>query len=272
LALLSPAASPPGAPALQWLLSGFVLLVVGLAALTINRRHGKLESPQGTVRALLYALVYGLCAACFARVLQSAMLGTEQSPWLLALGDVIFVTLGVFVWVMVIAENRPLAAIGFRGAQPGRLLLSLLMGFGAVAFFASGPWLAILRGQVHVTTDRLVWALLFASVGSALPEEILFRGYLMGSLNGRVRRWSRVVIPALAFTAVRALRYVPGPELSTSAWVLYLAGVVLPLGLWWGLMREIAGGSLWPSLASHFLLEFVNAIAGASPAHSALNS
>jgi membrane protease YdiL (CAAX protease family) len=272
VAFLSLVPQPPGAPSLNWLVGGFVLLVVGLAALTINRRHGKLESPQGTTRALLYALVYGLCAACFSRVLEGALLGRESSPWLLALGDVIFVTLGVFVWVMVIAEDRPLAAVGFRGARPGRLLLALLMGFGAAAFYASGPWLALIQGRIHVTPDTLVWALLFASVGSALPEEILFRGYLMGSLNGRVARWARVALPALAFTAVRALRYLPGPDLSLSGWVLYLAGVVLPLGLWWGLMRDLAGGSLWPSLASHFLLEFVNAIAGASPAHAALSS
>jgi hypothetical protein len=41
--------------------------------------------------------------------------------------------------------------------------------------------------------------------------------------------------------------------------------MALPLGLWWGLMRDLAGGSIWPSLASHFLLEFGSTLASASP-------
>jgi membrane protease YdiL (CAAX protease family) len=268
LALLSAPFFPAADPPLGWLVGGFVLLAIGLAALTMNRRHGRLESAQGTSRALLYALVYGLCAACFARVIGPALLVTERSPWLLALGDVIFVTLGVFVWVMVLAENRPFAAFGFKGAPAGRLLPALLLGVGAAALWAGGPWLEVLRGRVRFGHDELVFATLFASVGSALPEEILFRGYLMSSLDGRFRRWTRVAVPALAFTVVRSLRYLPGPDLSPAAWIFYVAAVVFPLGLWWGLLRDLAGGSLWPCLVSHFLLEFVSALAGTSPALS----
>lgn len=255
-----------GAPPLGWLVAGFVLLAIGLAALTINRRHGPLDSAQGTLRTALYALVYGLCAACFTRVLAPALLGGVRSPWLLALGDVTSVTLALFVWVMVLAENRPLGAFGFRRAPAGRLLPTLLMGVGATVLYATTPYRMIFQGQVAIGPDVLVFAFLWASLGSALPEEILFRGYLMGSLDHRVRRWTRVIVPALAFTAVRSLRYLPGGELSSSDWLFYVAGVVFPLGLWWGLMRELAGGSLWPSLVSHFLLEFVNVLAGTSPA------
>lgn len=263
-----PMVAPPsvGAPHLGWLVGGFVLLVIGLAALTVNRRHGPLESRQGTVRAALYALVFTLCAACFTRVLGPALAGGERNPLLLALGDVIFVTLGVFAWVMVLVENRPLGTLGFRGAPAGRMLLAVLMGIGAAAMFAFAPWMALLRGTAPVNPDSLVFALLFASVGSALPEEIVFRGYLQGSLNGRFRRWARIVIPALAFTVMRGVRYAPGPDLPVETWLGQLATVVFPLGLWWGLMRDLAGGSLWPSLISHFLLEFVTVSAGASPA------
>lgn len=260
--------SVPGsaAPPLGWLVAGFVLLAIGLAALTVNRRHGPLQSARGTLRATLYALVYGLCAACFARVLSPALLGEVRSPWLLALGDVISVTLGLFVWVMVLAENRPLSAFGFRRVPAGRLVPALLMGIGAAVLYAIGPWRMLVEGQVRTGPDVMVFAFLWALIGSALPEEILFRGYLAGSLTGRFDRWIRIAAPALAFTAVRALRYLPGSELALSDWLFYVAGVVFPLGLWWGLMRRLAGGSLWPSLLSHFLLEFVNALAGTSPA------
>jgi len=263
----TPAGLPPApGPLLGWLLAGFVLVAGGLALLNARRRHGPLESPEGSRRALLYALVYGLTAACFARVIAPALLGHDRNPWLLALGDVMFVTLGVFVWVMVLAENRPLSQVGFRGVPAGRLLLTLLMGVGAALLYAIVPYRALVSGTVHVTPDALVFSFLFATVGSAIPDEILFRGYLMASLDGRTRRWSRVAGPALAFTAVRALRYLPGPGFGVADWLFYVAGVVFPLGLWWGLMRDLARGSLWPSLVSHALLEFVTALASASPA------
>jgi membrane protease YdiL (CAAX protease family) len=246
--------------------AGFVILAVGLATLTVNRRHGRLDSPQGTWRSVLYIVIYGLCAGCFARVLSGALLGSVRSPWLLALGDVISVTLALFVWVMVLAENRGLGTIGFRGVAAGRLLLTLLMGVGATFFYAGGPWKTLLEGRAQLGPDTMVFALLWAALGSALPEEILFRGYLAGSLDGRLDRWSRVILPAVAFTLVRGVRYLPGSELALSDWLYYVAGVVFPLGLWWGLMRDLARGSLWPSLVSHFLLEFVTVLAGTSPA------
>jgi membrane protease YdiL (CAAX protease family) len=46
--------------------------------------------------------------------------------------------------------------------------------------------------------------------------------------------------------------------------MIYIFGVALPLGLWWGLMRELSGGSLWPSLVSHFFMEFGTSLANTS--------
>jgi membrane protease YdiL (CAAX protease family) len=247
---------PASHPLLGYLVAGFALLVLGLVVLTIGRRRrAPLSSPASTGRALLYALVYGLCSACFMRVVGDALDGRVQSPWLFALGDVMFVTLGLFVWVMLLAEDRPNAALGFRGAPAGRMVLLSIMALGAVALYAPGPWRSLLSGQVRVTADSLVFATLFAAVASAFPEETLFRGYLMATLDGRATRWARVALPALAFTAVRALRFDPVNDTAVE-WLVYLAGVVFPLGLWWGLMRDLAGGSLWPGLISHFLLEF----------------
>lgn len=264
VALLAPATGPN----LGWMLAGFALLVAGLAVLTAGRRHGPLESAEGTRRALLYALVYALVAACFTRVIAEALVGYERSPWLLAVGDLMFVTLGIFVWVMALAEGRAPSAVGFRMCKLQRMGICLGMGLGAVVIFALSPWLAILSGKVRPGPDAFVFALLFATIGSALPEEVLFRGYLMTSLNGRVKRWARVALPALAFTASRSLRYWPGVALSWDDWAFYVLGVAFPLGLWWGLMRDLAGGSLWPGLMSHVLLEFGTALASASPVAS----
>ena len=170
-----------------------------------------------------------------------------------------------FAWVMLLAEGHPLGAIGLRRIPAGRLFLTLVMGAGAAAVYSFGPYRAVVTYQVHTTPDTLVFGLLWAVAGSALPEEFLFRGYLMSSMDRRVSQWARVVLPALAFAAVRALRFLPGPHLTTVDWLGYVFGVALPLGLWWGMMREMAGGVIWPCLLSHILLEFGPALAGTRP-------
>ena len=221
-----------------------------------------------TQRAPALRLVYGLCASCFMRVVGPALLGAESSPWLLALGDVLFVTLGFFVWVMVLAEDRPISDFGFRSVRWAPFLLTSLMGLGAAAVYALGPYRALLSGNVTVTADSLVFSLLYASVGSAIPDEMLFRGYLMGSLDGRTKRWARVALPAVGFTLVRSFRYAPWTGLSTADWLIYVFGAALPLGLWWGLMCELAGGSIWPALMSHFAVEFGTALTSTAPQDS----
>lgn len=256
--------TPANEPLLGSLVSGFVLLVAALAALTVRRGTVPLHSAEGTRRALLYALMYGLCAACFGRVIGAALLGFEKSPWLFALGDVIFVTLALFVWVMVIAEGYKLSDYGFRGLPAARFLLTAMMGVGAVVVYGFDDYRALASGERIISADTLVFSLLFASAGSALPDEMLFRGYLMSTLDRRVSRWARVAIPALMFTLVRSFRFFPGIGVGTDEWIVYIVGVVLPLGLWWGLMRELAGGSLWPSLISHFLLEVGTTLARTS--------
>lgn len=258
---VTPAAPPP----LGALIGGFTVLVIGLAALTVGRRRTGIRGRQATLRAIGYILIYGLSTAAFTRVLQSALLGYERSPWLLALGDVISITLGLFVWVMVLAEGYSLADFGLRRIPAGRLFLTLVMGVGAAVIYSYAPYRAVTTYQVHTTPDTLVFSLFWSVVGSALPEEMLFRGYLMSTLDGRVGQWARIALPALAFAAVRAVRFLPGPDLGVPQWLGYIFGVALPLGLWWGLMRELAGGVIWPCVLSHFLLEFGPTLAGTSP-------
>lgn len=263
---LSPT-GPPGELNLSSLVAGFIILVVGLAALTLRRHRSPLQSPQATRRALGYAIVYTLCVASFARIIGVAMIGLERSPWLLALADVLFVTIGLFIWVMVLAEGHGLSEYGLHRARRERLVIPTLMGLGAVVVYAHVPYTALLTQEIRPSADVLVFALLLATFGSAIPDEILFRGFLQSTLTGRTRRWARVAAPAIVFSAVRAFRYPPG-LLGTTETVSYVVGVALPLGLLWGLMRELSGGSLWPSLISHVLVEFGPAAAGTSPAHT----
>jgi membrane protease YdiL (CAAX protease family) len=262
--LISPGPGGHSEPQLGALVLGFVMLMAGLAALTVRRHRHPLQSPTATRRAVEYGLIYGLCSASFGRVIGGALLGQSQSPWLLALGDVIFVTFGLYVWAMALAEGYSLGDYGFRRTPPARLLLTLIMGIGAVLVFALEPYRALFAKEIVVTPDTLVFALLYATLGTALPAEMLFRGYMMSSLDGRTSLWARVAFPALVFTLTRALRV--GPlGFGSPDWLIYIFGMTLPLGLWWGLMRELSGRVLWPSLISHFLLEFGTTLAGVAP-------
>jgi membrane protease YdiL (CAAX protease family) len=259
--------TPPAAePLLPFLVGGFVLLLIGIAALTIGRTPvPAFNSPQATRRAALYAVVYGAVTACFMRLVEPALLGEELSPWLLALSDVMFVTIGLFTWVMVLAEGHDLTRYGLRGARFPRFMLATVMGLAVLLVHPFDAYRALFSGSRIVTADSLTFALLFALVGSAFPEEMLFRGYLQGSLDGRARTVIRVAVPALAFTVVRSFRFLPGGGLGEEGWVSYVLGTALPLGIWWGIMREVAGGSIWPCLISHFLHEFGTALASSSP-------
>jgi membrane protease YdiL (CAAX protease family) len=262
LAVLAPPDSGPRIPAL---LAGFALLVAGLAVITRRPPAGEIASGGRNIgRAAAFAAVYMGAWLCFSRVIGPALVGSERSPWLLALGDVLFVTTGLFAWLIKLAEQRDWSEYGFRSAPAGRLLTTLLFGAGAAGLFSFGSYARVASGAVTVTTDTLVYALLYASVGVALPEEMLFRGYMQGSLE-RHNRWVRIGVPALAFTLMRAMRHLPGIDLTPDRWLLYVLGVALPLGLWWGLLRDIARGSLWPSLVSSFVIAFGRALAGVPP-------
>ena len=134
-----------------------------------------------------------------------------------------------------------------------------------VGLFAGRHYADLLAGRVLVTGDSLVFAIAFAAVGSALPDEMLFRGYLQGALDTRTSRWVRLAVPALAFASLRGLRHLPGQDLTVEEWLRHLLGVAIPLGLWWGFMRDLARGSLWPTFISNLLLEFGRVLAGAPP-------
>lgn len=250
-------------PPIGTLVAGFAVMAGGLAALTYRRSHSPLRSAAGTWRVLSIIAIYAIVSTWFMRVIAPALLGLETSPWLEALSDVLCVTLGLFVWVTALADRYTPKDYGLHGGSPRRLALATVMGLGAVVVTAFWSYRRIFMGSADLSVDHVVFALTFAVLGSAIPEEFLFRGLLMTSLNGRTSRWFRVAAPALAFTLVRGLRWMPGAEMPVGVWAEWVLGTVLPLGLWWGLMRDLAGGSLWPGLLSHVLIEFGTRLAGA---------
>ena len=254
---------PVHPPPVGALLGGFAAMAAGLAVLTYRRSHVTLRSPAGTRRILAIVAIYAICSAFFMRVIAAAVLGLDRSPWLEALSDVLCVTIGLFVWVVALSERHTARDYGLHGGRVARMGVATAMGLGAVVVCAFWSYRRIFTGHADLGVDHVVFALTFAVLGSAIPEELLFRGLLTTSLNGRTSRWFRLAAPALIFTLVRGLRFLPGHEMPANVWLQWLLGTVLPLGLWWGLMRDLAGGSLWPGLVSHVLIEFGTRLAGA---------
>ena len=124
--------------------------MLGLGILTPHRHsRGPIASPGGTRRAFLYALFYGLCVACFGRILNTAMLGDQASPWLLALGDVMFVTLGLYAWVMVVAEGHSFSDYGLRWGPSARMGIAFIMGIGAALLVGFEPYRLLLTDQSY---------------------------------------------------------------------------------------------------------------------------
>ncbi len=262
---------PAQPPPIGTLIAGFAVMAGGLAALTYRRSRAPLRSAAGTWRVLSILAIYAICSTWFMRVIAPAVMGLERSAWLEALSDVLCVTLGLFVWVTALADRYTAKDFGLHGASPRRLAVATAMGLGAVVVCAFWSYRRVFMGGADLSVDHVVFALTFAVLGSAIPEELLFRGLLMSSLNGRVSRWLRVAAPALAFAAVRGVRWYPGGEMPAGVWLEWVFGMVLPLGLWWGLMRDLAGGSVWPSLLSHVLIEFGTRLAG-SPIYGKIAS
>jgi membrane protease YdiL (CAAX protease family) len=259
-------AAPIAPPPLGYLLAGFLLLVVGLAWLWRTRpRELALRSPQGTRRAIGYGVVFTLTSACFARVANPALAGTEHSPWLLALADVLFATQILFAWILLLVEDLPARDLGLRWAGGRRAGWAWLLCL-AMPIVASLPhYLQLFRGKLPFSTDAAVFAGLFALGASSLPQEIIYRGYLQGSLEGRMALAPRVLLQAVLFAAFHLGRVIPGVDVSWSEFLVLIFGLLIPAGLFWGAMRELAGGSILPVLVSHFLLRLAQAWVTATP-------
>jgi len=234
-------------PMLGSLVGGFALLVVGLAALTMSPSRGRQDPARGTRRALSYAGVYG---TLHGRVLPgppAALLGNERSPWMLALGDVIFVTLrsspGSWCWPKASAD-----LYGLRRVQPGRLVLTMLMGLGAAAVYSLIPYARLLTGRTTRPRRHRV-RIAFCSAGLGVSGGNDLPGYLRGpSASGEPVAGSR----SRPWSSPPSARFDSGQK---EAWVArvdgYILGGLAP-GLWWGLMRELAGARFGPACSRTF--------------------
>ncbi|WP_460945897.1 lysostaphin resistance A-like protein [Okibacterium endophyticum] len=207
-------------------------------------------------------LAVGFAPALLVLIPGAADLFAGSSPWGFALALVLqalvlgIVTVGVWAWMRWV-ERRPIRAAGWRWGP--RSILWLLLGVVVAAgtlvavvglLPSTGPVLdGALLGEQTATPVTVALLIVYyiglAFLQQAIPEELLFRGWLLWRM--RHRPVLAVVVTTLAFTVIHLVSN--GGQQSAWEHVLYLA---LPLGfalLAVGLL--LWTGSLWAAAGVH---------------------
>lgn len=184
------------------------------------------------------------------------LIGADGMLALLILQNLVFI--GVAVVRVRVLRREPLAVLGFSAPQPFRLVL-LGIGLGLLALFLNGivgvlfVSFGIRQNQAALYPlfpgDYAGQALFFlgAAVLAPIGEEVLFRGYLFGSLR-RLARDSRTGI-AVAY-GVSALVFALSHSLAATEGLIGLLVPSFLIGLVfaWGFDRS---GSLVPAIIAH---------------------
>jgi membrane protease YdiL (CAAX protease family) len=184
------------------------------------------------------------------------LIGADGMLVLLLLQNLVFIGVAIVrVWVL---RREPLSVLGFSAPQPLRLAL-FGVGLGVLTLFVSGivgilfVSAGIRQNQAALYPlfpgDYLGQALFFfgAAILAPIGEEVLFRGYLFGSLR-RLAGGSRSGI--IVAYGVSALVFALAHSLAATQGLIGLLVPSFLIGLMfaWGFDRS---GSLVPSIIAH---------------------
>lgn len=152
--------------------------------------------------------------------------------------------------------------------EGGRALLWLALGIGCAAVvvgvgiveqFITGT--AGVERMVLPANELVLGMLSLLAAGFLLqgvPEELLFRGYLQGTLAERLPVGTAVVVSAVSFGALHLVSQGSGDTVSSKLiYVLYAVGMGLSAG---GL--RVLTGSTWAAIGLHGGIHLVNGVSG----------
>lgn len=171
----------------------------------------------------------------------------------------------VIAGVLVVAarrflDRRPLGTLGLsRGRHAVRDLL-----LGALSWLlpaAVGLGVALAAGWLRIDIDAtlagtagvVLLLLVLVLVYEAVPEELIFRGYVYRNLTAATAPWLAVLIQALSFTVFGTTLWVV-----TQGWGVLLERLVLffGMGVVTGCIRLISG-SVWAVVGWHLAFQVV---------------
>ncbi len=165
-------------------------------------------------------------------------------------------------YIFWLERDRPFKAmkittpIDRRGLAIG-LAVSLLYFVLVFTFekFQSGRTLAPL-----LLASPGVWLLTFAQVFfSPISEEIMFRGFVLPQLAGRMEFWKANILQAVLFTAMHWPNWLWVNPNIPQILVISIGILMLALLLGWLLRRS---NSIWPPVAVHIVNNFLAAFLG----------
>jgi membrane protease YdiL (CAAX protease family) len=212
---------------------------------------------------------------------QGGASGLDQDQLLKLLGPdgtftILLVQNAIFVLVPVlrvgVLRREPLAEIGFRAPNPGRLIMlgvgmAVVMYAGSIALSLAFAQFGIEQNQAEqfkkqfslAPGDTFGQALFLIGGGLLAPigEETLFRGYVFNAirLTFSAKRWG-IPLAYLASALVFAVIHFSGATQGAIALIVPIFFIALVLA--WGMHRT---GSLLPGIVAHALFNTVQLIA-----------
>lgn len=185
---------------------------------------------------------------------------TQPLPFLLqALGQVLIALLVPFVWWLVTARKQQgfFGWLGWRRPRPqdARVLAATMAGT-FVFSSALGLWLIPLVAGQNATSQftGLGWAglplvLVYATLGTSVWEESLFRGFLLKRVAARAGFWWGNSVQSVLFGALHMVPFmiIVGPGQGAVVG-LFSASLAFAMGY---INERLAGGSIVPSWCLH---------------------
>lgn len=218
----------------------------------------KPPSPRiGLISRVTLVVVAAVCIWLGIRGLANAVFGPEYSRNSHVFRAVLTsaVVIPFLIFVCRYFDRRPLAGVGLGSIQTG--WRPLAVGAGCYLIPATGGvMLAVLLDWTEITPRGSLSDMFLTVVGlsllvfiyEALPEELIFRGYLYSNLAEEFPRWIAVLGQAVLFVLWGLLNGGPFP---VERGVLFFSAAIV-----FGVFRVVTG-SVWASIGFHLAFQTV---------------
>ncbi len=137
---------------------------------------------------------------------------------------------------------------------------TLLFGWGTVSINANGSMLSTLA--VGIGTVFLF---------EALPEELVFRGYIYSNLNVRLKRWTSALLTVGLFVLLPVLlvpfqNYILGMEITVGNSNTLTMSYIIIMVFFGSFIQylRILTGSIWTGIGFHLMFVYINRLMGPS--------
>nr|NLD41138.1 CPBP family intramembrane metalloprotease [Actinomycetales bacterium] len=228
----------------------------------LPRRAG-VRQPQLPLVTRLFVVSAGALAIWLSMTALGTVVWGEETPLERHLANALWVFVLACLLVILARLFLDRRTVETLGLIRGRTALRDLL-YGALTFLVPavmGLAVAMAAGWLQITIDAtpsesvgallLVIALVLAY--EAVPEELVFRGYIHRNLTAAMAPWLAVLVQALLFTAFGTFLWVV-----TAGWGVFVERLMLffGMGVVLGCIRHISG-SLWAAIGFHLAFQVV---------------